>query len=656
MTHHLILGTAGHVDHGKTALIKALTNIDCDTHKEEKERGITINLGFSHLDLPSEESLGIVDVPGHKDFIKTMVAGSFGIDIVLLVVAADSGIMPQTTEHLKIIEMLGIKNGIVAITKTDLVDDDMLELAELELVEFIEGSVLENAPIVKVSSVTGNGIDELVNKILTITSLVKKNNDTDLFRMYIDRLFNVKGIGFVVTGSVLSGVLKSGNNLLLLPGKNKKVKVRNIERHGKSAENVMSGDRAALNLSGLKQEDFQRGMVLSNKPIENTSMIDATFNLFAENAIIGIWSNVIFYSGTFECAAKLHLLDKDDLTSGNTAIVQIIFSKPAILQNKDKYIVRNSSNDLTLGGGDVIDTFPLHHKKRTPKLIESLKDLVAATLSTGSLFDLIKIEIKKENAPVLAEKIANNLNLTPEEIWNECLSNTSESIVTHLIQEKRILISKNNQDNYRTLIINALDQYHKKYPVLDEGMETKEFYGKTGFSGNEIGKLCINALVPIMETDGLIKKVGNTWALLDHTGKIDPKIQEQIELLDSMLKNEWKTVPNRKDLEIWGLTNNINKERLNLLLRYLVSIKKVYLIEGYYLQAEVVSDVRKKLLEVLSKKENGINEKEFRLLIDSSKRFVQLILQILINEGSVTKESFYIHITEKGKEHPFGKE
>ena len=199
---HLIIGTAGHVDHGKTELIKALTQIDCDTHKEEKERGITINLGFAHLSLPSGESVGIVDVPGHKDFIKTMVAGAFGVDIVFLVVAANSGIMPQTVEHLQIIELLGIKNGIVVITKTDLADDEMLELAQLEVDDFLQGSILENAPVVMVSSTSGEGIDNLTSEISKLIPKLKDKTSSDLFRMYVDRVFNVTGIGFVVTGTV----------------------------------------------------------------------------------------------------------------------------------------------------------------------------------------------------------------------------------------------------------------------------------------------------------------------------------------------------------------------------------------------------------------------------------------------------------------------
>ncbi|MBM3437113.1 MAG: selenocysteine-specific translation elongation factor, partial [Bacteroidetes bacterium] len=355
---HLIIGTAGHVDHGKTALIKALTGIDCDTHKEEKERGITINLGFSHLTLPTGESFGIVDVPGHKDFIKTMVAGAYGIDLVLLVIAADSGIMPQTAEHLKIIEMLGVKHGIVVLNKVDLVDDEMLELAQLETEEFLEGTCLEGTPVVPVSSLRGDGLDNLVNKITEIIPRVQEREKKDHFRMYIDRIFNVKGIGYVVTGSVLEGEIENGKEIYLLPGKNRKMKIRGIERHGESVEKAHCGDRAALNIAGIKSEDFERGMVLSDIQIPETGMIDATFSLFEPDVVIGLWSNVVFFTGTFECSARMHLLTKETLQAGDSGVVQIHLSKPAILENNDKYIVRNSSNDLTLGGGTLLDVQP----------------------------------------------------------------------------------------------------------------------------------------------------------------------------------------------------------------------------------------------------------------------------------------------------------
>ncbi len=646
---HLILGTAGHVDHGKTALIKALTQIDCDTHKEEKERGITINLGFAHFNLPSGESIGIVDVPGHKDFIKTMVAGAFGVDIVLLVVAADSGIMPQTVEHLQIIELLGVENGIVVITKKDLADDEMLELAQLEVAEFLLGSILENAPVVQVSSTTGEGIDDLISEISNLIPQLKDKTKNDQFRIYIDRVFNVKGVGFVVTGSVLGGSLKSGSNLYLLPGKARHFKVRKIERHGITVKNVVSGDRAALNLSGFKNEDFERGMVLSDKLIEETYLIDATLQLFADNYELGLWTKVIFYSGTFECAAKLHLLNKDSLKKGEKAIVQIHLEKPAILLNKDRFILRNSSNNITLGGGVILDVKPFHHRRRTTKLLAVLNELLEATLNSDKQYNIIKFELKKTKSPLFVEHLAEILEMEAGEVLTECIENEDGAVRIFEISGKKILVSIGVHAEFTQVILNALKKYHTNNFLIDDGMEANEFYGKFGLKLNEAGKMYVSALLNSLEKDNLINKVGKTWALKEHSVEIDDKTEQQLNWLENTLKNYDKQTPLMREVESQAFSKKISKENLRMLLKYLVNNGKLCITEGEYLHVDIVNEVRKILLPELNLKERGINEKEFRLLFDSTKNFVKAMIRIYVEEGIITKSEFYIHITEKGK-------
>jgi selenocysteine-specific elongation factor len=646
---HLIIGTAGHVDHGKTALIKALTNYDCDTHKEEKERGITINLGFTHLDLPSGESVGIVDVPGHKDFIKTMVAGAYGIDIVLLVVAADSGIMPQTREHLQIIEMLGVQHGIIVLNKSDLVDDEMIELNQLEITEFVEGTNLENAPIVPVSSLSGQGIEKLIEEIEKVIPKVKEKEITDRFRMYIDRIFNVKGIGFVVTGSVLEGQINQGKDLYLLPGKVKKVKIRNIERHGETTDKVFVGDRAALNLAGLKLEDYARGMVLSNKPLDETKMIDATCTLFDDTTVLEIWSNVIFYTGTFECSARMHLINKNELVAGETAIVQIHLSRPAVLVNKDRFIIRNTSNDLTYGGGTIIDSQPLHHKRRTDKVVTELTELVEATLNSDKLINLIKIELSKSNVPVYAGRIAEMIHKPMEEIIRECDENQNRDVGVFRIGEKVILLRTDRDRFYHDQVLEEINQYHLKTPILEGGLDTIDFYGKFGFSNNEAGKLYLDLLMIRIQQAGLIKKVENSWALTNHDVKIDSKTREQLEWLEKTIRDVGLEKPMPSDIEALAHAERINKDRLKMMLKYLGKQGKLVFHEGDYIHYSVVDQCRKKLLEKIAIKEDGINEKEFRELINGTKKLVQMLLGIYIEEGTVNKPTFYILITDKGK-------
>jgi selenocysteine-specific elongation factor len=647
---HLIIGTAGHVDHGKTALIKALTGIDCDTHKEEKERGITINLGFSHITLPDGQSFGIVDVPGHKDFIKTMVAGAYGIDIVLLVVAADSGVMPQTTEHLKIIEMLGVKHGIVVLNKADLVDDEMLELAQLEIEEFLEGSCLEGAPLIPVSSLTGKGIDQLVEKISELVPEVQEREKKDHFRIYIDRIFNVRGIGFVVTGSVLEGEVEIGKEVYLLPGKNKKMKVRALERHGSPVDKVYCGDRAALNMAGIKGEDFERGMVLSDKLINDTSMIDASFSLFGTDVRLGLWSKVVFYTGTFECAARMHLLNKDTIQPGDSAIVQLHLSKPAILENKDKYIVRNSSNDLTLGGGTIIDVQPLHHKKRTIQLLDSLNELVDAALDSDKIFNLIKIELKKENAPVFADVISKRIAKPEMEVLEECRQDSGNSIFMVELEGKTILMTREAHDQYALKVMDEIALWHSKNPILEEGLELPEFYGKLGFTKNEAAKQYLEKLLDILQLEGKLKKIGLSWAMANHTVKIDPKTQEQLVWLEQTISNCGMENPLDTEIEEKAINNKIPKDRLKMMLKYLGRQKKIIYFEGDYLHYSIVDKCRKILLTDLKNKEKGINEKDFRLLIDGTKKIVQTLQGIFLEEGIISKRSFFIDITEKGKD------
>ena len=646
---HLIIGTAGHVDHGKTALIKALTGIDCDTHKEEKDRGITINLGFSHLDLPDGESIGIVDVPGHKDFIKTMVAGAHGIDIVMLVIAADSGIMPQTREHLRIVEMLGVNKGIVALTKTDLVDEEMLELAKLEVLEFLEGSVIEDAPVIEVSSITGDGIDELRNEIYKLVSSIDRQAKSGNFRMYIDRIFNVKGIGFVVTGTVINGDVKIGKEVFLLPGKSKKVKIRGIERHGKAVDKVSAGDRSAMNLAGIKPEDFKRGMILSDKPLEETSMIDASITMFDNDIRIGTWSNAIFYSGTFECMARIHLLDKDTLSQGETAIVQIHLDSPAVLINKDSFILRNTSSDLSIGGGSIIDTTPLHHKKRTVKLIENTKALADAILHSDSLYDLAAIELKKESHPMLLDKLSSMLDKSGDEIMREIRENNRQGILHYDIAGKHILIDKNIDEDYRYKVIEEIGTWHKKYPIFAHGLNDKELSGKLGYASKQVGQLYISALLKKIQNEGKIISINETWALADHKVKIDSRTREQIDWVDEELERFGMEKPSMANLEPFALNRNITRDQLKAILVFLSKENKVYLFDQDFIHANIAGQARELLLADLIKKDRGVNEKEFRELIQGTKKIVQLLLALFIKEGIVTKETFYIHITEKGK-------
>ncbi|MBP7563219.1 MAG: selenocysteine-specific translation elongation factor, partial [Candidatus Cloacimonetes bacterium] len=304
---HLIMGTAGHIDHGKTSLVKALSGFDCDTHPEEKQRGITIHLGFTHVRLNEELDIGIVDVPGHKAFVNTMISGVSGIDFVILIIAADSGIMPQTREHLQIMQMLNIQKGLIVINKIDLADQEMTDLLEEELIDFTADTFLENCPIIKTSAKTGFGIEELKSAIISLTTDIQSKSEKGIFRQYIDRIFQVKGFGTVITGTVLSGLLRSNDRLFILPDK-KELKIKRLERYAQEVDLIQAGDRASINLAGIDSTSLQKGMLLSSRVYESTNRIDVRLQLFDQVKELPLWSHVLFISGTNEVPAKIHLI------------------------------------------------------------------------------------------------------------------------------------------------------------------------------------------------------------------------------------------------------------------------------------------------------------------------------------------------------------
>jgi selenocysteine-specific elongation factor len=622
------MGTAGHVDHGKTSLVKALTNIDCDTHKEEKARGITINLGFSYLDLPNGDSLGIVDVPGHKDFINTMVGGACGIDFVLLVIAADSGIMPQTIEHINIISALGINRGVVALNKIDLVDEELAEMAREEISSYLENTSLRGIPVIGFSAITGAGKVDLINAIQMVSEQVPTKDMGSLFRMYIDRIFSVKGFGSVVTGSVLSGGVGVGQEIYLLPGDNPKLRVRSIERHSKSIDTAVVGDRAAINLIGLKNEDFTKGMIIANKQLSETSMIDANVSLFQSSESLPLWSNITFISGTFESQARMHLLNTDTLMPGEDAIVQIHLNKPGVLLGKDKFIIRNTSADFTLGGGFIIDSSPLHHRKRTPKLVEYLTDLSNNILSENSITELVAIELKKELRPFTPDEIADRLNLSREELESQLVGNKYRYKVFKSA-ESDILIDSGHCNAFKDKILKVLTEYHSKNPVLPNGMDVNELQGKFGLSKLKIGKSFIELVLLEMVIDEIVEKQRETYIIKGHKPKINQQTRNEIDWLEEEILRYDMEKPVISEIEEKAVENRIQKTKLKLYLSYLAGEGKIQFYQNDFLHTAIIKRVKPVLLKTLSENDNGIDIPEFKELVGGTKRFRALLTDIL---------------------------
>ena len=385
---YIILGTAGHIDHGKSALVKALTGVDPDRLKEEKERGITIDLGFADIHYPDGLTVGIVDVPGHERLVRNMLAGAGGIDIVLLVIAADEGVMPQSREHLAICDLLDIKAGIVAITKADLVEEDWLELVRDEVRDFVKGTFLEGAGIIDVSSKTGRNIDLLKEEIHRISLQVRPKSPGGLFRLPIDRVFTLKGFGTVVTGTALSGSLSVDDPVQILPGEIKS-KVRGLQSHGTPINKAYAGQRVAVNLQGVQKEELRRGaVVVEPGRFRPTRAVDAELTMLEDAPVLKDRSRVHFHLSTTEAVGRVILYDCSELKPGGRSFCQIRLEEPVLAVSGDRFIIRRFSPVVTIGGGVILDSQARRRRKR-----EGLEDL--KVYRDGSLAEKIATKVKK---------------------------------------------------------------------------------------------------------------------------------------------------------------------------------------------------------------------------------------------------------------------
>lgn len=464
----VILGTAGHIDHGKSSLVKALTGTDPDRLKEEKERGITIDLGFANLSYPDGLSVGIVDVPGHERLIKNMLAGAGGIDILLMVIAADEGIMPQSREHLAICELLKIKAGIVVVTKADLVDEEWLQLVMDDVRSFIKGTFLENAGIIPVSSKTGLNLEILKDKIHDISLNVSPRLLNGLFRLPIDRVFTLKGFGTVVTGTALSGTISIDSPVEILPSKITS-KVRGLQTHGKGVEKAYAGQRIGLNLQGIDRDLLKRGdVVVTPERFVPTRAVDAKLEMLAEAPVVKSRSLINFYSGTSETTARIILYDREEMKGGESCYCQFRLGEPVVLLSGDRYIIRSFSPLNTIGGGEILDPHPIKRKKKT-----GIDDLTV--FEKGDLKEKIQAKVKRSHfhgCPV-------------SEIEGWILADLPElkSAIAQLLKQgtlkqvQDILLHKDGISSFSDALKAILERFHRDNP-LKQGMPKEELRAK----------------------------------------------------------------------------------------------------------------------------------------------------------------------------------
>jgi len=467
---HFVLGTAGHVDHGKTSLVKALTGIDTDRLKEEKERGITIELGFASLTLPSGPTLGIVDVPGHEKFIKHMVAGAAGIDLVLMVVAADEGIMPQTKEHLHICSLLGIATGVVALTKTDLVEPDWLDLVRSEITDYLKGTFLSGAPIVPVSAVNGTGVTELLACLDQTVATLREKADDGIFRLPIDRIFTMKGFGTVVTGTLISDRIKVGEDIQILP-ENIPARIRGIQVHNAPVEEAFSGQRTAINLQGIEKSTLERGNVLVRpQTVWPTRRLDVYFEyLDANTRKLKNRALVRLHTGTTEIMTRMVLLEADELSPGQKCFAQLNLAAEDVVVAGDHFVLRSYSPVTTIGGGLILDPQPGKHKRKNKKILEDLQ-----ILRDGTLAEKIPVLLDRAGfGGITSRALALRTGVHVKKVRDalEKLFSSRQAIL--LSSEEATSLSARLYAQLEELITGSLAGYHRKNP-LKEGISKEE--------------------------------------------------------------------------------------------------------------------------------------------------------------------------------------
>ncbi|MGE5629584.1 MAG: selenocysteine-specific translation elongation factor [Caulobacteraceae bacterium] len=625
---NVIIGTAGHIDHGKTTLIKALTGRDTDRLKEEKERGISIELGFTYFDLPSGRRAGIIDVPGHEKFIKNMLAGAGGIDVVVLVVAADEGVMPQTREHLNILSLLHVKKGIVALTKKDMVDGEWLEMITEQVRDEIQDTFLKDASIIPVSSVTGEGIKGLVEEIDRVTEVVEEKKTNEVFRLPVDRTFIITGFGTVVTGTLISGSINEGDRIEIYPRK-LETRVRSIQVHEKNVKSAYAGQRVALNLAGIKLEDVRRGDLLAAPgSMESTMMVDARFELLKDSdKTIDNRDRLRFYQGTSEIMCRVVLLDREELKPGESAFVQLRLEEEVACMKGDRFVIRTYSPMITIGGGTVLDPNPPKRKRFREDVIEELK-----IKEQGDPVDMVERYLIQGSDKFPEKKtIMKSSGITNEVQYGRIMDELRHK---KLVQEFRlgdesfVFHSKYLKD-VGSKLMEILESYHKRNP-LKFGISKEELKSRL-FEG--IKPRLADAVFNYYEGIELIKVENQYVSRKDFTVQFN-KLQSQIkEYIEARYGENRFNPPKLADIiEAGGFDRNQAQIVYNALLEMGMLVKVdediAFSKEAY---AEAVELLRKHI------KENGpIQLGQFRDMLGTSRKYAMALLDYF-DQNKITK-------------------
>ncbi len=619
---NIIIGTAGHIDHGKTTLIKALSGKDTDRWEEEKKRGITIDLGFAYFDLPNKNRIGIIDVPGHERFIKNMLAGVIGMDLVLLVIAADEGIMPQTQEHINILNLLGLKNGIVVLTKCDLVDSDWLELIKEDIKDELKDTFLANSHMLEVSSTTGKGIKELIDVIQHMTT--DTVNERDVYtipRLPIDRAFTISGFGTVITGTLISGTIKKGDELEVYPIGNI-CKVRNIQVHNLDADTCYAGQRAAINLSNIKKTELYRGCVLAPvNSMKNTMMLDVKINLLkSSRRIVENRSRLHLYTGTSEVLCRVVLLDKESLSPGESCYAQLRLEEEIAVRRGDKFILRFYSPMETIGGGEIIEAVPNKKSRANDNLIESLK-----LKEKGSNTEVTE-NIIKENSSILPSinELAKLTAMSVEEIKLNITELENEGKITVIrLKNDSYIWHKSYERDIEAKVLAFIQEFNKKNPYK-LGIKKSEI--KTKFF-NKIKQNIFDEIINNMISKNLISQSNDFLSVFNFEIKKD----EKYNILNNKIEKfvEAAELNFAKLSDLFALDKDINSIE-DILFLMIESGLIVKIAEDTYTSNKIFSSVKNTLIEYLQKN-TKISAAEYRDLLNTSRKNSIILLEYFDN-------------------------
>jgi selenocysteine-specific elongation factor len=607
----MIIGTAGHVDHGKTELIKALTGFDTDRLKEEKERGISIDIGFAPFYLPGGRLAGVVDVPGHEKFIHNMLAGIGGIDLVLMVIDAAEGVMPQTREHLDILELLGILKGLVVITKIDLVDEEWLEMVVEEVKESFKGTFLEGAPLHLVSSVTKAGIPELKKDVAGMSaSLAARDGDAPL-RIPVDRVFTIAGFGTVVTGTIISGTVKTGEIVEVVPP-GKEFRVRGLQVHGEAVGEASAGQRAAVNLSGLEKREVLRGSVVAAPGyFRPTRFLDTRLKLLssAHKTLVNL-SPVHFYLGTARVVAKLLLLGCDELAPGEEGFVQCRLDRPLVARRGDRFIIRSYSPMVTIGGGVVLDEHPPRHKRFKSGVLEKLEDL-----HKDDPLPFVMQKLEESRGGTLAE-LAQLLKMGPA--LSDLLERARKENKAVLIGD--YYVTAGNIDAWGTALLKELARFHSGKPLWP-GMHKAQL---SGIFPRKITGRAYDSLLDYYKQKGLIEIKGDIISRKDFVPRPTAMQEQKIEEILRFFIQGGITPPSLKDL--WS-SLGLKKEEGESYLEYLINKGSIVRVsEEIFLHREPYA----KCLDILKehfRTNRSISLAQYRDLLGSSRKYAQALLE-----------------------------